>query len=59
MPDRSDDSVDLPAHPRRTDPGAPPRRPRGAQTVIVVAVAGLIALVIALHLLGVVGPGAH
>jgi len=59
MPDRPDDPADLPAHPSRTDADMTPPARRGAQTLIGIAVAVLVAVVIALHLFGVVGPGAH
>jgi hypothetical protein len=59
MPDRPDDPADLPAHPSRADPDAPSAARRGGPTLVVIAVVVLIAVVIALHLFGVVGPGAH
>jgi hypothetical protein len=59
MSDRPDDPADLPAHPSRADHDAPSPARRSGQTLIVIAVVVLIAVVIALHLFGVVGPGAH
>ena len=54
--------MELPSHPESEDPT--PHRPEpGDRTVVtrifIAVVVALIALVIILHLTGVVGPGAH
>jgi hypothetical protein len=52
--------MDLPSHPESSEPGSePPPRPGRAGTVVVAALLVLVALIVILHLTGIVGPGAH
>jgi hypothetical protein len=54
--------MELPTHPESAEEHSPPRqeRPVDWTTVAVVAViGGLLAVMVILHLTGVVGPGAH
>lgn len=61
-PDPGDHAMELPTHPESAEEHSPPRqeRPVDWTTVAVVAViGGLLAVMVILHLTGVVGPGAH
>jgi hypothetical protein len=52
--------MDLPSHPESDeDPGPAPRGGSRAGTLVVAALLALVALIVILHLTGVMGPGAH
>jgi len=61
MPERSPhDGGDLPAHPERAEPAGPATEGRRWGGVVVVALLGVLCVVIVVvHLVGIVGPGAH
>ena len=52
--------MDLPSHPESDeDPGPTPPSSSRAGTVVVAALLALVAVIVILHLTGIMGPGAH
>ena len=61
MTDRQETVVELPTHPETDDnsPAEPARRTSRVTVVVLGFVAALVAVMVILHVTGVVGPGAH